>query len=87
MDGNHGADRGGHIGGVQSVPLLCVPVLCGQRPMGRDRRTLARELLDRAQCGIDRDLHSRIDMGLELVVFATIFTVIVLLTGGPGNTL
>ena len=26
-------------------------------------------------------------MGLELVVFATIFTIIVLLTGGPGNTL
>ena len=27
----------------------------------------------------------RHDMGLELVVFATIFTLIVLLTGGPGN--
>ena len=26
-------------------------------------------------------------MGLELVVFATVFTLIVLLTGGPGNTL
>ena len=25
-------------------------------------------------------------MGIELVVFATIFTLIVLLTGGPGNT-
>ena len=24
-------------------------------------------------------------MGIELVVFATIFTLIVLLTGGPGN--
>ena len=27
----------------------------------------------------------RNDMGLELVVFATVFTLIVLLTGGPGN--
>jgi hypothetical protein len=26
-------------------------------------------------------------MGIELLVFATIFTLIVLLTGGPGNTL
>ena len=29
----------------------------------------------------------RLIMGIELVVFATIFTLIVLLTGGPGNTL
>ena len=26
-------------------------------------------------------------MGIELVVFATVFTLIILLTGGPGNTL
>jgi hypothetical protein len=26
-------------------------------------------------------------MGIELIVFATVFTLIVLLTGGPGNTL
>ena len=29
----------------------------------------------------------RLTMGIELVVFATVFTLIVLLTGGPGNTL
>jgi len=26
-------------------------------------------------------------VGIELIVFATVFTLIVLLTGGPGNTL
>ena len=36
--------------------------------------------------GLDRQ-PGRLDMGIELVVFATIFTLIVLLTGGPGNTL
>ena len=28
--------------------------------------------------------HRRPAMGIELVVFATVFTLIVLLTGGPG---
>ena len=53
--------------------------------MGDHRHTLAREFVDRAECRIDRDLCGRIDMGLELVVFATVFTLIVLLTGGPTN--
>ena len=31
-----------------------------------------------------REQHRRTLMGIELVVFATVFTLIVLLTGGPG---
>ena len=87
MAWNRGTDTGGHFGGIQSVPLLCVPVLHGKRPMGDHRHTLASEFVDSPQCRIDRDLHSRIDMGIELIVVATVFTLIVLLTGGPGNTL
>ena len=85
MARNRDTDLGGHTGGFQSVSLLCVPVLPGERHMGDHRHTLAREFVDRAECRIDRDLCGRIDMGLELVVFATVFTLIVLLTGGPTN--
>ena len=33
------------------------------------------------------DIGDGIIVGLELLVFAVVFTLIVLLTGGPGNTL
>ena len=40
----------------------------------------------RGVVGLDRDRESRgCLVGIELVVFATIFTLIVLLTGGPSN--
>ncbi len=58
--------------------------------MGCDRHTLAREFVDCFKCWINRDLYSRIDIGMigiDLIVFATVFTLLVLLTGGPGNTL
>ena len=85
MDGHHRIDRGGHVGGFQSVSLLCVSVLYGQFHMGDRGHTLAREFVGGPECRIDLDIFGRINMGIELIVFATVFTLVVLLTGGPGN--
>ena len=84
MDGHHCIDHGGHVGGVQSVSLLCVSVLYGQFNMGDRGPTLEREFVGCPECRIDLDIFGRINMGIELIVFATVFTLIVLLTGGPG---
>ena len=84
MDGHPNSNNGGHTGGLQSVSLLCVSVLWGQFHMGDRGPTLAREFVGGPECRIDLDIFGRINMGIELIVFATVFTLIVLLTGGPG---
>ena len=85
MDWHRDINSGGHIGGVQSISLLCVPVLCSQFNMGDHGLALAREFTGGSECRTDLDICGRINMGIELIVFATVFTLIVLLTGGPGN--
>ena len=85
MDWHPNIDHGGHTGGLQSVSLLCVPVLFSQFNMGDHRHTLAREFISGSECRTDFNIFGRINMGIELIVFATVFTLVVLLTGGPGN--
>ncbi len=85
MDWHLNIDHGGHTGGLQSVSLLCVPVLWSQFNMGDRGLALEREFIGGSECRIDLDIFGRINMGIELIVFATVFTLIVLLTGGPGN--
>ena len=53
--------------------------------MGDRGLALEREFIGGSECRIDLDIFGRINMGIELIVFATVFTLIVLLTGGPGN--
>ena len=84
LDGHRDIDRCGHTGGLQSVSLLCVPVLSGKFNMGDRGPTLAREFIGCPQCRIDLDICGRFNMGIEVLVFATVFTLLVLLTGGPG---
>lgn len=84
MDGHPNSNNGGHTGGLQSVSLLCVSVLWGQFNMGDRGLALEREFVGGPECRIDLDIFGRINMGIELIVFATVFTLIVLLTGGPG---
>ena len=84
MDRHPDIDPGGHTGGLQSVSLLCVPVLYSQFNMGDRGPTLAREFIGCPQCRIDLDICGRFNMGIEVLVFATVFTLLVLLTGGPG---
>ena len=52
--------------------------------MGDRGLALEREFVGGPECRIDLDIFGRINMGIELIVFATVFTLIVLLTGGPG---
>ena len=65
MDGHPDIDPGGHTGGLQSVSLLCVPVLYSQFHMGDRGPTLAREFIGGSECRIDLDICGRINMGIE----------------------
>jgi len=85
MDRHPNTNNGGHTGGLQSVSLLCVPVLYSQFNMGDRGPTLAREFISGSECRTDFNIFGRINMGIELIVLATVFTLVVLLTGGPGN--
>ena len=67
MDRNSDPDNGGHTGGLQHLSTLCVPVLFGQRHMGLDRRTVARELFDSFECGIDHNLCGGTDIWVKKV--------------------
>ena len=53
--------------------------------MGDRGLALAREFIGGSECRTDFNIFGRINMGIELIVFATVFTLVVLLTGGPGN--
>ena len=67
MDWDGDLDSGGHTGGLQHLSTLCVPVLPGQRHMGLDRRTVAGELLDSFECGIDHNLCGGTDIWVKKV--------------------
>ena len=65
LDGHPDINWGGHTGGLQSVSLLCVPVLWGQFNMGDRGPALAREFTGGPECRIDPDICGGINMGIE----------------------
>ena len=82
MDWHPNTNNGGHTGGLQSVSLLCVPILYSQFNMGDRGPALEREFVGRPECWIDPYICGRIDMGIEhkkILIRGAIIVAIILL--------